>query len=243
VRGLIPVPEVLEVRRADEAAGSPALVVTSYLPGERGDLLLPRLAEDQRARLGQTLGRLVADLGGMPMPRAGAFVDAELRLGPLPGPDGLVDWVGQHLPQLAGWTAEERAGLAVVAETAQAILDGVGRVCLVHGDLNPKNLLVDQDTLTLTGVVDWEFAHAGHPATDLGNLLRFERDPLFEAAVLEAYCERRGTEPEATLDLARAADLWALVELGTRAGGNPVADAAHDLLRAIARTRDPHALP
>ena len=33
VRGLLPVPEVLEVRHADPATGSPALLVTSYLPG------------------------------------------------------------------------------------------------------------------------------------------------------------------------------------------------------------------
>jgi len=43
VRGLLPVPEVLEVRRADEATGMPALLVTSFLPGDRLDLLLPRL--------------------------------------------------------------------------------------------------------------------------------------------------------------------------------------------------------
>ena len=43
VRGLLPVAEVLEVRRADEATGLPALLVTSFLPGERGDLLFSRL--------------------------------------------------------------------------------------------------------------------------------------------------------------------------------------------------------
>ena len=61
--------------------------------------------------------------------------------------------------------------------TAQDLLDTVGRTCLVHSDLNPKNLLVDPDTLAVTGVLDWEFAHSGHPVTDLGNLLRFDRAP------------------------------------------------------------------
>ena len=49
----------------------------------------------------------------------------------------------------------------------------------MHSDLNPKNLLVDPDTLEVTGLLDWEFAHAGLPVTDLGNLLRFDRDPAF----------------------------------------------------------------
>jgi len=92
-------------------------------------------------------------------------------------------------------------------------------------------------------VLDWEFAHSGHPFTDLGNLLRFERAPAYAEAVLSAWCERRGTDPAETLELARAADLWALVDLAARRGQNPVADRAHEHLAAIARTGDVHALP
>ena len=36
VRGLVPVPEVLEVRPAQPHADLPGLLVTSYLPGTRG---------------------------------------------------------------------------------------------------------------------------------------------------------------------------------------------------------------
>jgi aminoglycoside phosphotransferase (APT) family kinase protein len=109
----------------------------------------------------------------------------------------------------------------------------------VHSDLNPKNLLLDPATLELAAALDWEFAHAGHPFTDLGNLLRFDRDPVFTDAVLTAYGERRGVPPDRALPLARAADLFALVELSTRRSDNPVAERADALLRAIARTRDP----
>jgi hypothetical protein len=86
-------------------------------------------------------------------------------------------------------------------------------------------------------------AHAGHPFTDLGNLLRFDRHPSYVDAVLEAWCDRRGGSPQDALDLARAADLWALVDLAGRAGDNPVADRAHKHLVAIARSGDLHALP
>jgi aminoglycoside phosphotransferase (APT) family kinase protein len=117
----------------------------------------------------------------------------------------------------------------------------VGRACLVHSDLNPKNLLLDPGTLALTAVLDWEYAHAGHPFTDLGNLLRFDREPAFVEAVLAAYADRRGTPPEEALALARSADLWALVDLATRRAANPVAERADRLLRAIVRARDPGA--
>ena len=242
VRGLLPVAEVLECRPGSEEDGVPALLVTSFLPGVRGDLLLPDLDDDGRVRLGRVLGEMLADLGGMPMLTAGPFLDGDLAIGrfqlkgePL---DGLPDLVEQVEAALGWWTAEEVSGLREVAVHAQALLDTVGRFCLVHSDFNAKNLLVDPETLTVTGLVDWEFAHAGHPFTDLGNLLRFERDETFTRAVLAAYVERRGGSTEDALALARAADLFALVDLATRRGQNPVADRADVLLRAIARARD-----
>ena len=92
----------------------------------------------------------------------------------------------------------------------------------MHSDLNPKNLLLDPDSLEVTGLLDWEFAHAGHPFTDLGNLLRFDREPAFADAVLAAYDARRGARAGATRSaLARAADLWALVDLAARRGREP----------------------
>ncbi|WP_309650622.1 phosphotransferase [Nocardioides sp.] len=241
VRGLVPVADVLEVRRGDPATGMPALLVTSLLPGERGDLVLPRLDDAQLAILGREVGALAATLGAMPQLRAGPFVDGDLRIGTFGGADGLDDWVRQHEPAFAHWSDDERTGLLAVAEQAQVLLDSVGRHCLVHSDLNPKNLLVDPETLQITGLVDWEFAHAGHPFTDLGNVLRFDRQPAYVDAVLAAYGDRHDIDPTAALDLARAADLWALVDLASRHGQNPVADWAEHLLRAIANQRNHNA--
>lgn len=243
VRGLVPVSEVLEVRRADPAADLPALLVTSFLPGVRADLLLPELDDLGLAVLGARLGRILADLAGMPMLRAGPFVDGDLTIGSFAKDgqsiDGLPAFVALHEDALAHWSQAELEGLREVAVDAQALLDTVGRFCLVHSDVNPKNLLVDPDTLEVTGLLDWEFAHAGNPYTDLGNLLRFDRQPAFVDSVLDAYVARHGGAPGEALDLARAADLWALVDLAARRGQNPVAVRAHELLLAIARTRDP----
>lgn len=238
VRGLVPVPEVLEVRRADAAAGMPALLVTSYVAGERADLLLPRLDPDGVATLGRRLGTLLADLAGMPMLRTGPFVDGNLAIGTFDGRDGLPGFVEQHAGRLQGFSPHEIDRLRDVADGAQTLLDTVTRSCLVHSDFNAKNLLVDPDTLEVTAVLDWEYAHAGHPYADLGNLVRFERNPTLVDAVLAAYTDRRGGDAATALALARAADLTALVDLAARVGENPVADRAHALLLAIARTGD-----
>jgi aminoglycoside phosphotransferase (APT) family kinase protein len=245
VRGIVPVPDVLEVRRGDPATGTPPLLITSFLPGVRGDELIGELDAGGLASLGHQLGLLLADLGGIPMPRAGLFVDGDLTIADLPGPDGLLEWVDHHAGRLTGFSADELTGLRELAEEAQSKLESVERHCLVHSDLNPKNLLVDPGTLAVTGLVDWEYAHAGHPSTDLGNLLRFDRHPAFVGAVLAAYVDHRGGEPDHVLDRARAADLWALVDLAARAADRPdnlVAQLAHELLRAMARTRDLHAV-
>jgi len=239
VRGLVPVPEVLEVRPGDIATDRPGVLVTSFVEGVRGDDIMPNVGPAELERVGTTLGDLLADLAGMPMLRAGTFADPDLTITAFDL--DLPAYVAELEPSLAHLSVEELDGLRVVAVEAQTLLDTVGRTCLVHSDLNPKNLLLDPDTLDLAAVLDWEFAHAGHPYTDLGNLLRFERDPVFTDAVLAAYVARRGGSAEDALALARAADLFALVELTSRRGQNPVADRADRLLRAIARARDPHA--
>lgn len=236
VRGLVPVADVLEVRPPTEE--TPALLVTSFVTGVRGDLLLPTLDDDGLTTTGIAVGRLLAVLGGMPFLTAGDFRGAALTVEPWHLPDGLAGWVESHRADLTHWSHDELAGLAEVADAAQDRLDTVGRVCLVHSDLNPKNLLVAPDSLRITALLDWEHAHAGHPFTDLGNVLRFDRMPAYAEAVLAAY-----GGPAEALDLARAADLWALVDLASRRDVNPVAARAHDLLLAIARARDVHATP
>lgn len=244
VQGLLPVPEVLEVRLPPEGgADLPALLITSYLPGERADLVLPGLGEDDQAALGTRVGALVAALGGMPFARPGEFLDGDLTVRPWDLPDGLPGYAEQELSlSLLHWNSEQGSGLVEVATRAQDLLDTVDRTCLVHSDLNPKNLLVDPGTLEITGLVDWEYAHAGHPFTDLGNALRFERHPAYVEGVLSAYEWMRGVPAAPALELARAADLWALIDLAGRRGQNPVADRAEARLRAIARARDVHAV-
>lgn len=242
VRGLLPVPDVLEVRRPRPGTDDlPGLLLTRRLPGERLDRLLPGLDASDTARVGAALGTLLGRLGHVAMPRPGVFVDRELSLGPLP--DGAADlpgWVEAHADALA-WAVDDLERLRGVAEEAQSVLDDDDRSCLVHSDFNTKNLLVDPDTLEVTGLLDWEFAHAGSPWADLGNLLRFERDEPFVEAVLSSYRSFMPAVPGDLLDRARAADLFAVVELATRREQNPVATRAHDQLLAVARTGDLHA--
>ena len=234
VRGLVPVPEVLEVRRGDPETDVPGLLVTAFVTGERLDLLLPRLDDEGLATVGAACGDLAGRLACMPLPRPGLLAlaaDGGLVVRPLP-PEWQ-DLEAYAEAQLAVLRREQRdaARLLSLARTAQDRLDEVGRASLVHSDLNPKNLLVDPGSLRVTAVLDWEFAHAGSPLTDVGNLLRFEQQPAYRRGVLTGW---RARVPDAPADLeeaAAAADLWALLELAGRRTQNVVTRAARDLLR------------
>ncbi|WP_292608763.1 phosphotransferase [Nocardioides sp. REDSEA-S30_B4] len=248
--GCAPVPSVVEVRDGDAASGAPGLLLTEHLPGTRGDLLLPRLDEPGLAAAGAALGEVVARLAGTVQLRAGWFADASLRIEAWEPPwdAALLEELVEVLAPRLGLGDSELRELSALCRHADDVLAGASGACLVHGDLNPKNVLLvrDPDTtdggVSVSGVLDWEFAHAGSPWADLGNLLRFDRAPAYVDALLGTVAERRGVDVATLVERARAADLVAVMELATRRGDNPVADLAHRQLVAMVRRGDLHAV-
>jgi 5-methylthioribose kinase len=81
-----------------------------------------------------------------------------------------------------------------VADAVSPLIDDLmeARTALCHGDFSPKNLLVHATGLTL---VDYETAHLGEPAMDLGF--------FFSHLVLKAF--HRPEQRRSFLDLIRAA--------------------------------------
>jgi Ser/Thr protein kinase RdoA (MazF antagonist) len=240
LRGLLPVPRVLEAVTVPGGVDRPPFLLLEALPGDRLDLVLPAADAPLRRRLGEAVAGVLVLLATERMPRAGRFVDASLD--PAPFPPGAGDQVGfldahRCAPFFAGLGAAEWAALRAVAGRARDVAAGTGRTALVHADFNPKNLLVDPATGGVTGVLDWEYAFAGAPLADVGNLLRFESDPVFGAAVAAAYVDRAPDVPPAWLEVARALDLYALIDLAARdSTAIPVVTGARELLRATAAT-------
>lgn len=247
VRGLVPVPEVLEVR-LPRSELPVALLLVSRLPGERLDLVLNELDADDplRAQLGRAVGEVLARLSGIPFVAPGWFVAADyeeraprLDIAPMDADaSDLLAWVEAHLDRepFASWPASMRTGLLDCATAGATTLDEVDRTCLVHGDFNPRNLLVDPVAGTVTGLVDWEYAHAGSPVTDLGNLLRLAADDGFSRAAYETLRSLAPTLPSDLVAAARAADLFALVDLAVRPTGSPAVSGARALLSGYARS-------
>jgi aminoglycoside phosphotransferase (APT) family kinase protein len=230
VRGLLPVPRVLDLKR-EGSYEEPPYLLTERLPGVNLQVYLETATDEQRRTVGTQLGELLARLGGMPFLRPGMFRDDDLAVEPF----GLGDLAEYVAGLRLGLTDAQRDGfVTVIDEVDELLADGVDRVCLVHSDFNPKNLLVDPETARITGLIDWEFAHAGSPYADLGNLLRFCEDQVLAGAVLDAL--RPMALGERLVDLGRAADIWALLDLAERAAEHEVAAAAHRLVARMADT-------
>ncbi|HEU0285837.1 MAG TPA: phosphotransferase [Nocardioidaceae bacterium] len=243
VRGLIPVPRVLDLRRPDPAVpSSPAHLLISYSPGERLDTVLPRAYPELGSRLARSVAGVLTTLSGIPFLRPAMFVDADLRLSDDAAPaDGLVPWLDRHVGTggpLDAWDPGLLRTLRDMCAAADGLLDTVHRTCLVHSDFNPKNILVDPTSGEVTALLDWEFAHAGSPYADLGNLLRFDRGTPWAREILEHFVAGTpGLAPD-PLTLAHASDLWALIDLAGRGVRNPIVERADLLLQVVARSGD-----
>ncbi|GAA1652682.1 hypothetical protein GCM10009744_50770 [Kribbella alba] len=236
VRGLLPVPRVLDAMPEVSDQGPP-YVLTERLPGVNLEKYLESAGDDERRKVGEQLGDLLVRLSGMPFLDFGEFRGRELTIEPFDA-GGLTQWFNKYVEDL-GLTRDQADSMEGVLDRAEDLAaTGVDRACLVHSDFNPKNLLVDPGSAELTGLIDWEFAHAGSPYTDLGNLLRFCQDPVLGAAVLGVVREKSPDLGDRLVERGRAADLWALIDLASRSASNPVAAAAHTLITRIADTGD-----
>ncbi len=247
VRGIIPVPDVLELRRA--TADMPAVLVTEYLDGIPLDQVLraDRSGLDWET-LGYNLGWVLGSLSSIPFLRFGMFADADLTVTTDGMPTALAAWAQtfRDTGRLAAWAEQDWLKLLALIDIAEGIVDdgqNDARVVLAHSDFNPKNILVDPTDCGIVGLLDWEFAHAGSIHTDFGNFARFERDDRLVDPMIEGFVDWAPGRIRGPVEHGRAMDLWALVELAGGAPSNAVRELAAQLLLAQVREQDLQAWP
>lgn len=90
----------------------------------------------------------------------------------------------------------------IIADIRPAHKQFMEDICLVHGDLNFRNFLVD-DVGKLSGVIDWGDVHIGHPACDLSIVHSY-----LPAWAHEKFLQAYGKIDELTWQLARFRALY-----------------------------------
>jgi aminoglycoside phosphotransferase (APT) family kinase protein len=172
----VPKPVILEA--SSDALGSPFMVVTRIAGKLEGDLFAPPISERLALQLAEQVGRLHAlparDFAGLPGIVEHSCTQEQLRAE-----------LAEFRPVI------EKFGVpSQTVNVAQKWLEAnVSRIegprTLVHGDIGFHNLLCDGDQLT--AVLDWELAHIGSPARDLGYLKSFVEMMTTWPRFMEAY--------------------------------------------------------
>nr|WP_225953873.1 phosphotransferase [Kibdelosporangium phytohabitans] len=238
--GVVPVAEVLADDPDGALTGRPAML-SRFVPGVLLTEALPASAETHQ--LGHAVGAILAAIGTVTFAQPGFFTSVLV-------PDG-TDTTTQ-LPAFVerclaegnadqAFSAGELDALRQHAADQAALLTPLrGARQLVHSDFNPKNLLVARrdGTWVVTAVLDWEFAFAGAPLVDVGNMLRFQDEipPDFADGFIAGFAAAGGDLPEDWRPVSQALDLFALADFLTRPPGNPFFGKAVAVIRRQLQT-------
>lgn len=177
----LPVPAALGV---GEIVGFPPFALFEFKPGRSlSELLTENALPESAAR---NIGRLLAHIGKYSFEHFGDLraADGELRAVPWEFGDnallGFMRWCLFESPAGKRLGTGTRDRLWAITQREAEHDDGLPPT-LSHGDFNPTNILLDE-TGAVTALLDWEFAHAGGPLSDIGNLLRTRDDYLLPAS-------------------------------------------------------------
>jgi aminoglycoside phosphotransferase (APT) family kinase protein len=200
----------------DGSENAQPFLVLSWVNGETLDHTLDQQSRNP-AKLGSQAGNVLADIHKLGFPEAGFFGEDLKIEKPFPlGKDSFLSFVAPALDGRAGERlgADRTGHLRQFCRWAAPLLDQLPtRACLIHSDFNPPNIMIYHGELA--GVLDWEFAHAGTPLTDIANMLRPRpyQPPEFNEAFIAAYEAKAGPLPPSWQSLSRILDLMAQIEM------------------------------
>lgn len=212
IEGTVPAPTVL----FDGSDCNPPYLIESWIVGTTLDTALADRNNSQ-TKLGRSAGAALAEIHSHTFPRAALFGPKLSLAHPLaPGAIGYLSIMETYLNNRAADRLGEQLAhelRATIKMAAPYLNDLPDQVCLVHSDFNPANLMISKSMIS--GVMDWEFCHAGNPLTDIANMLR-PRDyqsAAFDDAFICAYEENKGPLPNHWQPLSRLLDLASQVEM------------------------------
>jgi aminoglycoside phosphotransferase (APT) family kinase protein len=208
----------------DPATGLP-FALLEWIEGQQLDEAARGLDDTALLPLARSIGAALAAIHAVTFDRSG-FLDASLAVAEAvdTGGTGLTGFLRHVLIDGSGGERLGRdlaAWLVAFAEREAGLLDRwPGPPCLTHSDFGGTNILVraGPDGWGVAAVLDWEFAFAGSPFFDFGNLLRppLGSRPGFADAVAAGDRAAGGDLPAEWRRMAALADLFSWAEFLTR---------------------------
>ena len=244
VSGRVPVPAILVSGSADPDFGLPYAFM-QWIEGEPLETLAPRLDASRVFELGRNVGATLAAIHSFRFDLQGFFGADLIPRDPLDmETPGVLAWLDQCLREGPG---SERLG-ANLTGALRAFVASEGHVlasdwerqpALTHSDFNASNILVGRapgGAFNIAAILDWEFAFAGGPSFDFGNLLRppLGEDKDLIAGVVEGYKAAGMHLPEGWIEASRMADLLSWVNFVSQPYCGPaVIKSARAMIRSL----------
>jgi aminoglycoside phosphotransferase (APT) family kinase protein len=218
IQGRVPVPHILFTTTGSDP-GAFSYTIMSWVEGILFSDVLASKNEAAIADCAYAIGLVLANIGTYTFPRAG-FFGPDLTIVEVIEEGGMLSYFEQFLfygntGQNLGATLTQRLW-SFLKNNAHYfdVLDGARS--LVHSDFKGFNILVRQnkERWNVTAVLDWEFAFAGSPLVDIGNMLRYSHlhPPIFESEFIRGYRERWGILTPEWKKVAKLLDLLSLCE-------------------------------
>jgi aminoglycoside phosphotransferase (APT) family kinase protein len=184
----------------------PALLVYRALPGNPMPWTVREAADAATVaiigrQLGEVLGQLHASAVIHHLDEAGVSL-------PLPQPQSTPDALRRRLFHLLDSRRASTAEALVVS--VEKVLAGPSARAFLHGDFHGHNLLLADNGLDVTGLLDFEESAAGDPCYDLRYLPALAPTLDLLSAVMEAHATRAGRP----LELLRVLAWHVLTDLG-----------------------------
>lgn len=190
----IPMPEFLYY---NDQTPTYSYAVQKWIAGKPLFAILDTLNNSELNSLGSELARILNTISSINFPMAG-FFNENLEITPFEKSiydHPFIDYIEQCLFQ-------EHAGRWLGKNLTDSLWDFILKnqhyfppldsPCLVHGDFNQDNIIIDEKNLKVVILVDWEFAYSGSYLFDIGTLLRFNVPAAFETSLIENYQKNRG---------------------------------------------------
>lgn len=160
----VPVPEVELLCEDTDVIGAPFYLMEE-VPGAalRHRDQCPWMTPDKAKALSERLVDVLADLHAVD-PKA-------VGLGDFGRPDGFLErQVSRWGKQLEASRTRDLPGIDDLRDRLADTVPVSGRATIVHGDYRLDNVLVTEDPLDISAVLDWEMATLGDPLADVGLL-------------------------------------------------------------------------